>query len=310
MNVRPDPTFHASPKLAMEAPAENFAFTVMLDKDSSQHDGLAVVDLRDGSDTYGEIVHTVMTETAGDEFHHFGWNACSSSLSPLSGHAFLERRYLIVPGIRSSRIFIFDVKEPLKAKFHKIIEPEELFEKTGYSRPHTIHCGPEGIYVSTLGEEGTDCPPGILSWIAKPSRLLAGTRWIAAHKTSTMTSGGTCHKITWSALSGVCRRNTKMVSCQRIFCPTNMVIRSISGTCAHTRISRPSTLVKITKWHWKFARRMIRPNLTAFVALWLIRPICKVLSLRGGVMTTANGSPRRPSPLIHAPKIPTICLTC
>ena len=26
MNVRPDPTFHASPKLAMEAPPENFAY--------------------------------------------------------------------------------------------------------------------------------------------------------------------------------------------------------------------------------------------------------------------------------------------
>lgn len=27
----------------------------------------------------------MMTPTTGDEFHHFGWNACSSSLSPLSG---------------------------------------------------------------------------------------------------------------------------------------------------------------------------------------------------------------------------------
>ena len=138
--MKPDPTFHASPKLAMEAPPENFAFTIMLGKDKNQHDGLAVIDLRKGSKTYGEIVHTVMTETTGDEFHHFGWNACSSSLSPMSGHAFLERRYLIVPGIRSSRIFIFDVKEPLNAKIHKIIEPEEVFKKTGYSRPHTIHC--------------------------------------------------------------------------------------------------------------------------------------------------------------------------
>ena len=162
--MKPDPTFYASPKLAMEAPAENFAFTIMLGKDKDQHDGLAVIDLRDGSDTYGEIVHTVMTPTTGDEFHHFGWNACSSALSPLTGHAFYERRYLIVPGIRSSRIYIFDVKDPLDAKIHKVIEPEELFEKTGYSRPHTIHCGPEGIYVSTLGgggEDGTDGPPGI-----------------------------------------------------------------------------------------------------------------------------------------------------
>ena len=62
------------------------------------------------------------------------------------------------------RIYVIDVKEPLKAKIYKIIEPEEVFEKTGYSRPHTVHCGPEGIYFSTLGgsgEDGTNGPPGI-----------------------------------------------------------------------------------------------------------------------------------------------------
>jgi len=139
MNLRPDPTFHASPKLAMQAPVENYAFTAMLSPDGSQADGIAVIDLDPKSKTYGQIVHMVMVPHKGDEFHHFGWNACSSSLSPLSGHAFLERRYLIIPGIRSSRIYVVDVKEPLKAKIHKIIEPEEVFAKTGYSRPHTIH---------------------------------------------------------------------------------------------------------------------------------------------------------------------------
>ena len=164
MNLRPDPTFYPSPKNAMEAPAETLAFTLMLSPDYSQPDGLAVVDVDPTSKTYSQIVHTVMMPNTGDEFHHFGWNACSSALSPLTGHAFLERRYLIIPGIRSSRIYVIDVKEPLKAKIHKIIEPEEVFAKTGYSRPHTIHCGPEGIYVSTLGgggEDGTDGPPGI-----------------------------------------------------------------------------------------------------------------------------------------------------
>ncbi|MCH2165905.1 MAG: selenium-binding family protein [Marinovum sp.] len=164
MNVRPDPTFYPSAKDAMDAPAETVAFTLMLSPDFSQPDGLAVVDVNPESDKYGDILHKVFVPHKGDEFHHFGWNACSSALSPLTGHAFLERRYLIVPGIRSSRIYIFDVKEPLKAKIHKIIEPEEVFAKTGYSRPHTIHCGPEGIYVSTLGgggEDGTDGPPGI-----------------------------------------------------------------------------------------------------------------------------------------------------
>ena len=52
----------------------------------------------------------------GDEFHHFGWNACSSALSPLTGHAFLERRYLIIPGLRSSRIYVVDTKpDPTQA---------------------------------------------------------------------------------------------------------------------------------------------------------------------------------------------------
>jgi selenium-binding protein 1 len=164
MNLRPDPTFHATAELAMKAPAETLAFTLMLSPDGSKPDGLAVIDVNPKSKTYGEILHSLFMPNLGDEFHHFGWNACSSSLSPLTGHAFLERRYLIIPGIRSSRIYVIDVKEPLKAKIHKIIEADEIMEKTGYSRPHTIHCGPEGIYVSTLGgggKDGTDGPPGI-----------------------------------------------------------------------------------------------------------------------------------------------------
>lgn len=164
MSLRPDPTFYPSANMAMQAPPENFAFVVLLSPDGSQPDALGVVDLRPDSPTRGTIQHTVTMPNVGDEFHHFGWNACSSALSPLTGHAFLERRYLILPGIRSSRIYVIDAKDPLNASIHKIIEPEEVFAKTGYSRPHTIHCGPEGIYVSTLGgggPDGTDGPPGI-----------------------------------------------------------------------------------------------------------------------------------------------------
>jgi methanethiol oxidase len=165
MTVRPDPTFYASPRLAMEGPPETLAYTLMLSPDRSKPDGVAVVNLDPTSNSYGKIVNSIFMPNVGDEFHHFGWNACSSALSPLSGHPFLERRYLIVPGIRSSRIYIIDVKNaPDELKIHKIIEPEEVFAKTGYSRPHTIHCGPEGIYVSTLGgggKDGVDGPPGI-----------------------------------------------------------------------------------------------------------------------------------------------------
>ena len=133
MNLRPDPTFHATPRLAMEAPAETLAFTLMLSPDGSQPDGLAVVDVDPTSKTYGEIVHQLIMPNKGDEFHHFGWNACSSALSPLTGHAFLERRYLIIPGIRSSRIYVIDTKpDPKNPQIVKVIEPE-----VGRSRPTT-----------------------------------------------------------------------------------------------------------------------------------------------------------------------------
>ncbi len=163
--LRPDPTFYPSPKLAMEAPKEKFAFVALLRPDHARPDAIAVVDARPDSTTYGRTVHTVEFANVGDELHHFGWNACSSMLCPTNGHPFTERRYLIVPGMRSSRLYIVDTKpDPTQARVVKVIEPEEMMRKTGYSRPHTVHCGPEGVYISTLGgrgRDGTDGPAGI-----------------------------------------------------------------------------------------------------------------------------------------------------
>lgn len=163
--LRPDPTFYPSPQLAMEAPKEKFAFVALLRPDHRRPDAIAVVDARPESTTYGRTVHTVEFAKFGDELHHFGWNACSSMLCPTNGHPFTERRYLIVPGMRSSRLYIVDTKpDPTQARVVKVIEPEEMMRKTGYSRPHTVHCGPEGVYISTLGgrgRDGTDGPAGI-----------------------------------------------------------------------------------------------------------------------------------------------------
>src|SRR5208282_5525559 len=59
VKIRPDPTFHASPKLAMEAPPENFAYTLLFSPDFSKPDALAVIDVKPGSPAFGQIVHTV-----------------------------------------------------------------------------------------------------------------------------------------------------------------------------------------------------------------------------------------------------------
>ncbi|MEJ8845187.1 selenium-binding protein SBP56-related protein [Variovorax rhizosphaerae] len=164
-SLRTDPTFHPSPRLAMEAEPERIAYTALLSPDGSRPDALAVVDVDPASSTYGTVLHRLDMPNKGDELHHFGWNACSSALSPMSGHAFLKRRYLVVPGLRSSRIHIIDTHpDPAKPTLVKVVEPAEVTSRSGYSRPHTVHCGPEGLYISTVGgggPDGMDGPPGV-----------------------------------------------------------------------------------------------------------------------------------------------------
>ena len=160
---RPDPTFYASPTLAAEAPAETAAYVALLNaaKDG-RPDAMGVVDLDPDSPAYGTLVGRVDMPGAGDELHHFGWNACSSHLCPYAPHAHAERRYLIVPGIHSSRITILDTKpDPLHPRVAKVIERDELVKRTGYTAPHTVHCGPDGIYLSALGNADGEGPGGI-----------------------------------------------------------------------------------------------------------------------------------------------------
>jgi selenium-binding protein 1 len=129
---------------------------------NGKHDALCVIDLDPASKTYSQVVGRTEVTGVGDELHHFGWNACSAALCPYAPHPHVERRYLIVPGLRSSRMYIFDTKpDPRNPRIVRVIEPEELADRTGYSRPHTLHCGPDAIYVSALGSPNGDGPGGI-----------------------------------------------------------------------------------------------------------------------------------------------------
>jgi methanethiol oxidase len=161
----PDPSFYPSPAAAADAPPETVAYIVTLNTGTngdSAPDALTVLDLEPGSASYGKIVGRLDMPNVGDELHHFGWNACSSALCPWAPHPHIERRYLLVPGLRSSRIHVVDVKDdPHQPSLVKVIEAEEIASKAGYSRPHTIHCGPDGIYVSALGNPEGDGPGGI-----------------------------------------------------------------------------------------------------------------------------------------------------
>jgi selenium-binding protein 1 len=88
----------------------------------------------------------------------------------------MERRYLVVPGLRSSRIHILDTKpDPRNPRITKVIEPETVMRETGYSRLHTSHCGPDGIYLNALGSVTGDGPGGIL--MIDPETFELKGRW-------------------------------------------------------------------------------------------------------------------------------------
>jgi methanethiol oxidase len=206
MTFLPDPTFYPSPKLAMEAPAERLAYVAALNPNGGhQPDQMTVVDLEAASKSYGQIVGRVEMPGPGDELHHFGWNACSSALCPYAPHPHVERRYLVVPGLRSSRIHILDTKpDPRNPKIVKTLEADEIAKRSGYSRLHTVHCGPDGIYLNATGSTSGDGPGGILvldhdtfevqgKWEADrgPQYLSYDFWWHLAHDTMLTSEWGT-----------------------------------------------------------------------------------------------------------------------
>jgi methanethiol oxidase len=160
--LRPDPTFYPSPKTAMQAPAETLAYVALINpKKGGAPDAIGVVDVDPASKSYGRLVGQTDMPNAGDELHHFGWNACSSCLCPYAPHAHMERRYLVVPGIESSRIHVLDTKpDPRQPKIVKVIEGSEVAQRAGYAAPHTVHCGPDAIYLSALGAPDGNGPGG------------------------------------------------------------------------------------------------------------------------------------------------------
>jgi methanethiol oxidase len=95
--------------------------------------------------------------------------------------------------LRSSRIYIIDTQpDPARPHIAKIIEPEEVIKRSGYSRPHTVHCGPDAIYVSALGSHHNgDGPGGIFMLDHTISMCSAPGKSIAARSTWPTISGGT-----------------------------------------------------------------------------------------------------------------------
>jgi selenium-binding protein 1 len=149
----------ATPADARKSPREKLAHVVATraGTDVQKPDYLATIDVDPASNTYAQVIHRLPMPNLGDELHHFGWNACASC------HGVRARRYLIIPGLVSSRIHIVDTEDPKAPRMHKVIEPKEVISKTKLTAPHTVHCLADGrILIAMLGNENLDGPGGFL----------------------------------------------------------------------------------------------------------------------------------------------------
>ncbi len=178
---------YASPAAAAQSPREELAYvTVTCVGISSQRpDYLATVDLNPQSPSYSKIVHRLNMPKAGDELHHFGWNACSSC----HGDSTRSRRYLVLPGLRSNRIQIADVADPRTPRLHKIIDSSAIIASTNLTAPHTVHCLPSGqIMLSMLGDSQGNAPVDSCCWTT--SSMLPAVGNIRPARSDSITTSG------------------------------------------------------------------------------------------------------------------------
>ena len=129
---------YKSPADAIKASREKVIYTVLVhagkEGEEPQPDRLATVDVDPESPTYSKIIHQLSMKYVGDELHHFGWNSCSSCCNDPTK----KRQYLVLVGLKSSRIYIVDTQNATSPSIHKILEPEEIKEKANLSSPHTV----------------------------------------------------------------------------------------------------------------------------------------------------------------------------
>ncbi|CAN8268651.1 unnamed protein product [Cochlearia groenlandica] len=144
---------YATPLLAMSGPREKLIYVAAIYTGTGQEkpDYLATVDVDPSSSTYSSVIHRLFMPFLGDELHHSGWNSCSSCY----GDPSFERRFLILPSLLSGRIYVVDTKtNPREPSLHRVVDPQEVLEKTGLAYPHQPHCLASGdVLVSCLGDE-------------------------------------------------------------------------------------------------------------------------------------------------------------
>ena len=190
-----DPTFYRTPGEAIAAPPERLAYVAAFDPAGQTKDAITTIDTDPSSPDYGQVVGWSELPTAGNELHHFGWNACSSALCH-QGHGGHGAAGAPLPD---------RPRHPLLAHLcagHQARPPQPQGRPGDHRRgagrqgrllpPHTVHCGPGGIFVFNLGgANGNDGPGGVALLDHDTFEVVGPGSWTAVTSSSATTAGGT-----------------------------------------------------------------------------------------------------------------------
>ena len=107
----------------MRATSSSVTAWPTLSKSAGDPDFIAVIGADPRQEDFGRIVDRVDMPNAGDELHHFGYSS--------------DQKRLIVPGLFSNRVHVFDVKAGGRELRLRAVN-EDLVEDSGYIVPHGV----------------------------------------------------------------------------------------------------------------------------------------------------------------------------
>ena len=160
---RPDPTFYPSPRSAMQAPAEKLAYVVRVNPTGDgRPDAIAVVDVDPTSSTYGTDRRRGRDDprrrrAAPLRLERLQLDALPQRAAPPRRAALPDRARASAPRASTSSTPSRTRPGPRSSR-----RSSRRRWPSGPATPgHTVHCGPDGIYVSALGAPDGEGPGGI-----------------------------------------------------------------------------------------------------------------------------------------------------
>jgi selenium-binding protein 1 len=128
---------------------ERYLYAATTAHSAADPDFVAVIGADPRRPDFGKIVNRIDMPKVGDELHHFGYS--------------LDQDRLIVPGLFSNRIHVFDVKGDGKRMSLRAVN-EELAGKSGYIVPHSVIATSRRRSIVTMLGAATDTtkPGGIV----------------------------------------------------------------------------------------------------------------------------------------------------